>query len=305
MNFRLRPRAPRRKAPPSRLGMAGLFTGLMAVMSMAFLAPSASAANCYYGACFNYVSGAQSVTGSGAQVTMDIGQPTLDGGSSEHSLIELAVQDASNQNNVEVGWMVDPATFGDSGPHLFVYHWVSGQTSCYNGCGWQPAAGSAQAGMALQSGTSMTVGISNSGGDWWISYNGENIGDFPGSLWGGGFTQFARVQAFGEVASASGAACVGMGNGTWGTQPGAARITGYGLTGANAQPYLQVTATDPSYYTSGSVTGTSFALGGPGACGGGTGGGGTGGGTGGGDGAAYCRLYPQTDYCRTYYPGGA
>ncbi|MEU5992436.1 neprosin family prolyl endopeptidase [Spirillospora sp. NPDC047418] len=243
----------------------GLLVALMTAASAAFMASPAAAAICYYGACFNYVSGSQSVSGTGAQVTMTVGQPRLSGGPSEHSLMELAIQ-GSNSNNVEVGWMVDPATFGDSRPHLFVYHWVNGQTSCYNGCGWRSSGSSSRAGMALQAGQSITVGIQNSAGDWWVSFNGTNIGYFPGSLWNNGFTRYNRVQAFGEVASRSGSACIGMGNGTWGSQSGAASIRNYRLTGASAQPGFSVSSTDPSLYNSGSVSRTSFALGGPGNC---------------------------------------
>lgn len=246
-----------------RTPLAAGLTTLAASLITAISAPPAIAAHCYHGACFNYVSGSQNVSGTGAQITMTVGGPEVDTRDyNSHTLMELAVQNGS-YSNVEVGWMVDRRTFGDTRPHLFVYHWVNGKTSCYNGCGWRPVGGGVQAGQALTPGGYMTVGISNHGGDWWISYNGQWIGSFPGSLWSNTFPSFNRVQAFGEVASTSGTTCSDMGTGRWGSQSGA-YISNFTLEGANARPYLTVGSTDPSLYNQGASTGTSFTLGGPG-----------------------------------------
>lgn len=46
------------------------------------------------------------------------------------------VQSEDGRHIVEVGWTVDRELNGDAQPHLFVYHWVDGQATCYNGCGF-------------------------------------------------------------------------------------------------------------------------------------------------------------------------
>ena len=57
-----------------------------------------------------------------------------------------------------------------------------------------------------------------------------------------------------------------MGDGADGSSGGSSWISNYQLYGSSSQPYFSVKSTDPSYYNSGSVTATSFSLGGPGAC---------------------------------------
>ncbi|MEV6009694.1 neprosin family prolyl endopeptidase [Streptomyces sp. NPDC051976] len=234
-------------------------------LALALLLPaqSAHATTCWYGSCFSYVSGQQEVSATGASVTMTQATPQVTGG---HSLQELALRTDDRSAIVEVGWTVDPAVNGDYQPHLFVYHWVDNQTSCYNGCGFVPASSSVRAGMTVRSGTSATFTIANYGGDWWVYYNNQAFGYFPGSLWSGRFTAAQNVSAFGEVADSGQTSCDDMGNGQYGSGSGASAISGYQVYGASAAPYLSVSATDPGRYNSGHVTATSFTLGGPGAC---------------------------------------
>jgi hypothetical protein len=219
------------------------------------------------GGCYNYVSGAQTVTGTGASVQMLQARPTLDprdaGG---HSLQELAVETSSRSLIVEVGWIVDPNLNGDRNPHLFVYHWVNNQPSCYNGCGFVRVSSPYKPGMAVTVNASGTYGIAFHGGNWWISYNGTEFGYFPSSLWGNKITKFQLVQAFGEVAVNGSKTCTDMGNGIFGSKSGSSWVSGFSLKGTSTAPGLGVFATAPSQYNQGQVTATGFHLGGPGGC---------------------------------------
>ena len=71
---------------------------------------------------------------TGAQATLTVHRPALRG--DYHSLAELAVSSANRQSIIEVGWAVKPGLFGDTQPRVFVYHWVNGGETCYNGCGF-------------------------------------------------------------------------------------------------------------------------------------------------------------------------
>jgi hypothetical protein len=223
------------------------------------------AATCWYGACYNYVTGRQNVRATGASVRMYQARPVLDpADSSAHSLQELAVMSADHASIVEVGWIVDPRINGDSAPHLFVYHWVNGKTSCYNGCGFVPVSKSVRPGIPVSAGEANGYAILFYAGNWWIQYGSTWIGYFPGSLWGNAFTAYDTVQVFGEVSSTGTTSCSDMGNGGYGSQPDSSWISSYAVQGTTVAPSLTVSATTPTLYDQGSMTATSYHLGGPG-----------------------------------------
>ena len=228
-------------------------------------APSAQAATCQYGSCFSYVAGSETTTATGAAITMLQAAPTLDssrpGG---HSLQELALQNSDQTSTVEVGWTVDSQLNGDAKPHLFVYHWVDGQQSCYNGCGFVQVSGAVRPGMDVASGVAATYAVLYSGGNWWVYYDNQAVGYFPGALWGGTYTSAQLVTAFGEVAAAEPASCTQMGDGRFGSQSGSSWIADFQLFGSSDAPSFTVSATDPTEYDARSATATSFHLGGPG-----------------------------------------
>ncbi|WP_052707343.1 neprosin family prolyl endopeptidase [Streptomyces rubellomurinus] len=237
-----------------------------AVPSTAAPLAAGSGPICWFGACYDYVSGRQTTDAAGASVQMLQAAPTVKpGDTSSHSLQELAVQSADKKSTVEVGWTVDLGLNGDLLPHLFVYHWVDGQESCYNGCGFVPVSRTVTAGMALRPGDAGRYGIVNIGGDWWIFYNQHAVGYFPGSLWNGGYTRTQVITAFGEVAHAAGSTCESMGDGRFGSAPGSGWIRDFQLVDSADPARLTVTATSPALYDSGRVTPTGFHLGGPGA----------------------------------------
>ena len=86
------------------------------------------------GATFHYVDGSVIGIADGASVQIDQARPVI--GPAYHSLIELAVESLDSSQIVEVGWTVDKELNGDDLPHLFVFHWVDGAPTCYNGCGF-------------------------------------------------------------------------------------------------------------------------------------------------------------------------
>lgn len=227
------------------------------------------AAQCWFGACFSYVTGTQTTSATtGASVDMYVGAPA-GVGTDGHSLQELALQTTGGTtvaNTIEVGWTVDPGVNGDYQPHLFVYHWINGQGTCYNGCGFVQVNQSIRAGMALNRNTPASFALINYSGNWWAYYNNVPFGYFPGSEWGGTFNTAQSVSAFGEVAASRQPTCAQMGNGAYGSAPGSSWISNYQLYGSPDRPYLSVFATDPGSYNYGSVRPTSFNLGGPGGC---------------------------------------
>lgn len=222
---------------------------------------------CYYGDCYDYVFGQQNTPVTGASANMYVADPVVNHAyGDEHSLQELSVQNSDQTSTVEIGWTVDPSVNGDYVPHLFVYHWVNGQTSCYNGCGFVQVSSTVTAGQKLPVGSTAAFAIDLVQGDWWVYYDNEAVGYFPGSLWNGGYTQGDITSAFGEIAldTADVPSCTQMGDGTLGSSAGSSWISGYQIQGASTAPALAVSATSPDYYDAGSVTPTSFHLGGPG-----------------------------------------
>ncbi|WP_329582693.1 neprosin family prolyl endopeptidase [Kitasatospora sp. NBC_01250] len=220
---------------------------------------------CWFGACYDYVNGRQVTDASGATMRMMVAAPAIKPGDTDsHSLQELALQSGDQKSTVEIGWTVDLGLNGDLRPHLFVYHWVDGAESCYNGCGFVQVSHSAKAGMALPAGSAARFAIQNVGGDWWVFYDDQPVGYFPGSLWQGTYTRAQMISAFGEVAHASGSTCEQMGDGKAGTAHGSGWIDDFHLIGATDRSHLTVTATSPALYDAGRVTPTSFHLGGPG-----------------------------------------
>jgi hypothetical protein len=189
--------------------------------------------------------------------------------SDAHTLFEIAAQDSSLNQIVEVGWTVDRAVNGDALPHLFVFHWINGVPQCYNGCGWVQVSATRYPGMTVQAtNTPQGYGIQYYNGNWWVYYQGESIGYFPGSRWGGTYTQMGLAQWFGEVAASNTAPGTDMGNGLFGTASGAATVNNlYFLLPNGTSTWASVSSnvTHPSLYNVGSLTTTSFKYGGPGA----------------------------------------
>jgi hypothetical protein len=228
-------------------------------------ASSVDGSICYFGACYNYVAGRQYADASGASVDLWRARPELDASDIRaHSLHELAVQSADGLQIVEIGWTLDQGLNGDRVPHLFVFHWVDGAPTCYNGCGFVETSSDVTPGMRMPSGGTSRFQINHVADRWEFSLDGIMLGYFPDSLWAGRFTRLGLVQAFGEVASTTTSRCSDMGTGRFASSPASSRITDFSLLDSTTPTNLSMLVTSPDWYTSGSETRFSFRLGGPG-----------------------------------------
>lgn len=204
--------------------------------------------------------------GAGATITQ--GDPALGVGDA-HTLAEIWVASADRQHIVELGWTIDPAVNGDVQPRLFVFHWIDGNGTCYNGCGWVQVSPHKAPGMRVIAGEAHRYEIKVINTDWWLFYDGEALGYFPQAEWGGRFKRSAQAQWFGEVAAAVAQPCTQMGNGKNGMEPGAAEFSDIHVFAQDGTPMpaaIEVGAvTDPALYNGGGLSPTGFRFGGPGA----------------------------------------
>lgn len=219
---------------------------------------------------FHYVYGFQFATAIGAEGSLSQHQPNLSA-SDFHTLAEIAGESSDGRQIVEIGWTVDRGLNGDSSPHLFVFHWINSGATCYNGCGYVQFSSTLFPGMTVaNNGTQPLYAMENFQGNWWLWYNTEWIGYFPGTLWssaGVTFTQLGLTQWFGEVASGGGS-FTQMGNGIFGSNAGSASIVNAALITSTSSATLasaSLNATDPSCFNFGGTSpASSFRYGGPG-----------------------------------------
>jgi hypothetical protein len=254
------------------LAPGSLALALGAPPAVAGVTPAADGSICYFGACYNYVAGRQyAYYATGASVDLWRARPNLDPNDpSSHSLEELAVQSSDGLQIVEVGWTVDRGLNGDTAPHLFVFHWIDGVPTCYNGCGFVQTSARTVPGEKLPSNGFSTFQINHVGDEWQISLDGTMFGYFPDSLWGSTvFSQPLLIQTFGEVASTSTPTCNQMGTGMFAESPASASIENFRLLGPTVSPtnlfapgYELVTT--PEWYDASHLQPTGFWLGGPG-----------------------------------------
>jgi hypothetical protein len=209
-----------------------------------------------------YSKARQGVASAGSYASITIAQPKVATGD-YHSLAEIAVESADQHQVVEVGWNVDPGVNGDSSAHLFVYHWVDGAESCYNGCGFEPYGSTVKPGGVLPVGVTKQFGIEHYNGAWWIAYDSAWIGSFPDSLWSGAYVSSGLTQWFGEVAAGSATPCSQMGNGIAASSTTAATFTSIGFF---AGPTVGIAVSSDAAYSAAQLSTTSFRFGGPGAC---------------------------------------
>jgi hypothetical protein len=212
----------------------------------------------YYGSCYYYGSAAYSRQADGGGMTMTIEGPAYDGsGGPGHTLDEIAVQGGAGSGDIiELGWNVSTTQYKNANPHLFVFHWIGWNPTCYDACGWQQYSATYFPGMDLGTlvGRPVYIGYVFYEGNWWGWFDNQWLGYFPGSEWNQSYTQNNMIQWFGEVASANGIPPhTDMGNGLFPTSTGAARNAT--LCDVNARDWVcwyrdqqSWGATFPSYY---------------------------------------------------------
>jgi hypothetical protein len=224
---------------------------------------SVSGITYHYAGVYQYVSGA-----SGASAQWGQFQPTV-ASTDAHSLGEMWVGSSDLKQGVEVGWIVDPSFEGDgdSLPHLFVFHWVDGNPTCYDGCGWEQVSQSRYPGMVValtREPQEVIYRYFNSA--WWVWYQSEWIGFFPESLWTASFSSAELVEWYGEVAGAV-APKSQMGDGLLADEANAAFMTSLQVEDLSGESRLasivSLKLTDPGAYEL-SVVDAGFRFGGPG-----------------------------------------
>jgi hypothetical protein len=209
---------------------------------------------------FLYGGAFQFAAADGSNMFTTVSRPALAAGDF-HSLGEMAAESADSKNIVEVGWTVDRG--------LFVFHWVNGVPTCYNGCGFVPVANAASvtAGMTLRPGNSTPqFTIQHFQGNWWVGFGGVFFGFYPDTLWGSSFTKVALTQWFGEVAANSATPCTDMGNGLFASSPSSSAAVAINFIGGPAANISLNTITNPALYTATRTSSNSVHFGGPGAC---------------------------------------
>jgi len=221
-----------------------------------------------YGTCYYWAGAVDTRTDEGGGYTMIIEQPAVIGAG--HSIEETYVSGGPGNNDaVEIGTGVFA---GNPSPQLYVYHWINGNTTCYNGCGWQQISNTYYPGEYIPAmvGQSVYNGYVYYQGYWYAWFNDQWLGRFPGSLWSGQFQNSQVVYWFGEVATNNGVPpLTQMGNGLFASNPLAAPVST--LCDVNVKAWLcyyydqqSLYQTDPKFY---SVAHTGFGairLGGPG-----------------------------------------
>lgn len=184
----------------------------------------------YFGSCYYYANAAFRREADGGGMTMSVERPDyVSGSAGGHTLNEIAIQGGAEDGHiVELGWNVSSDQYGDSNPHLFVFHWINWAPTCYDGCGWQQYSDTYFPGMNLNNvvGRQVYVGYVWYQGNWWAWFDNQWLGYFPGSEWGGDYTKSELIQWFGEVSSSNGVPPrTDMGNGRFPANPAAASMS--------------------------------------------------------------------------------
>ncbi|HEV3158056.1 MAG TPA: neprosin family prolyl endopeptidase [Candidatus Baltobacteraceae bacterium] len=182
-----------------------------------------------FGSCYYYGNAAYTRLADGGGMTQSIERPHYDdSGGPGHSLNEIAVQGGpDNGNIVELGWIVSSDQFGDADPHLFIFHWIDWNPTCYNTCGWHQVSSTYYPGMNLKAlvGQKLYIGYVHFKGAWWAWFNDQWLGYIPDSEWAGAYTKNSLIQWFGEVSSANGIPPkTAMGNGQFPASSSAASM---------------------------------------------------------------------------------
>lgn len=237
--------------------------------------------------CFEYAGAANTDQLDGASVNMQVIDPVRDPLYDYHSLAELAVSKTINgkQQTIEVGITDDAVVNGGCTPQpsckdrpfLFVFHWIDDVPQCYNGCGWvDNGAVALNAGADLSSmvGTNRRARIEYFSGNWWIAFDNQWIGHFPGTRWTNagvvGFTNTTLQQSFGEIVSSDDLTCGDMGTGVMAAgapTPAGASLGSFNkvLGGvASLETYNYNYATKPAKWGFAALSGSTFRYGGPG-----------------------------------------
>lgn len=224
-----------------------------------------------FGGYYSYALRSASLSNAdGISGELTVGHPWVDSSDPHgHSLGELMAEtnnsaaNAKGQNVIQLGWAVDRSLSSDGQPRLFVFHWINGQATCYNACGFVQTSSTIRPGMALTPGKNYTFKVQQTQNAWWLALDGHWFGYLPDSLWtakGQTFTSLGNGQWVGEVeANRPSGDCTQMGTGAFADHAGAAVNTDQQVINSNGtvtKPSLGTNVTDPSWYTMDTANGT-------------------------------------------------
>jgi hypothetical protein len=213
----------------------------------------------WYGCCYYYANAAERTVADGGGMTLEIELPVVvnNGSDGNHSIGEIAVEGpGSSLNDVEMGFNVSPDQYGDDKVHLFVYHWIDGNETCYDTCAWNQYSSIYYPTMDISAfvGQSVYLGWVHGQGAWWAWFNDQWLGYISDSEWSGNFTQTALIQWYGEVAESNGVPpLTQMGNGQFSGKATAATMATLCTAYATAwicsyNDQQNTSASDTTYY---------------------------------------------------------
>ena len=220
-------------------------------------------ASCSSGICYDWAVSNQHISNKGIFALISQHNPEIDPVNGIYSLAGVVV--IGGKNRVEFGWRKAKGNV----PRLVTTWWKNGVKKCDNaGCGWVQFSNKYYPGMSISTdGSTKLYEIEYNNGDWWIYWNGEYLGYYPGVLWNGQFVQGTDIVYRGGVVSKVPVTTTDMGNGLWASNPNAAIIdeqeyldinTGWSIANTNKW------ATSPNLYSVVAVNNKIMRYGGPG-----------------------------------------
>jgi hypothetical protein len=196
-----------------------------------------------------------------------------------HTLTEMAWQNTSGTNNVELGVTRDLTTFGDTKPRIFAYSWINGVGQGYNTNFVNYSGRTYTVGDDLTAdvGTEQLFGISQTATAYWLSYKNTWLGYYLKTNWSGYSPSQTppnggKLQFFGEVAAGSTTPCTDMGGApaplatsTVGTRIASVTYTG---TPTPTTENLSMFTSNSAWYNAALIGSSTRSLryGGPGSC---------------------------------------
>jgi neprosin-like protein len=233
-------------------------------------------------------------TGIAASLSAPFSLPdvTADG----YSITQLSIQRIITKDrnkileSIEFGWLVNPYKYGNPLSHLFLaarFPDGSSNSRCILGVPnlssdesrcpfnledlWHPLGSKKHLGEPVYGTDFYHIGHYDANHAWWVQYGNEWLGYVQESYFAGGFPDATDLLWFGEVAYDKNP-CVPMGNGTFGSVAGSARISGMVYEARDKKqpernPGAPLYTSRSSSWDYGNVTSNSFTYGGPGCAG--------------------------------------
>ncbi len=215
--------------------------------------------------CYDWASSKRDVNNLGASAYLTQHDPFIDPINGKYSFAEIRIE--SSVGIVGVGWQ--KTIFDET--RLITSWKKDGVWQCdYDECGWVQTSNYYFPGMPLsQNNNGIYYDIRNYNGDWWVMWNGQWLGYYPGYLWEGRFNKGTRATYEGEIGSKAPikVTSTDMGNGLWSSSTSAAKIYSQkyiDIYGNQHDATTTKSTSAPSLYSVVSTSPNSMRYGGPG-----------------------------------------